>query len=82
MVGVPDTVIEAVRRGERPHGLALRAAAVHDFASSLLACSSVDDATYEQARLALGEVAMVELTAIVGYYTLVAFTLNVFHIPP
>ena len=39
------------------------------------------DGTYEAARRALGEPGVVELTAIVGYYTLVAYTLNVFRIP-
>lgn len=82
VTGVPDAVIAAIQQGERPRGLAPRAAAVHDFARSVLTCSNVDDVTYEEARLALGEVALVELTSIVGYYSLVAFTLNVFRIPP
>ncbi len=82
--GWAEPAISAIERGERPPGLDRRAAAVHDFAAALLRCSHVDDATYEVARSALGDVAMVELTAILGYYTLVAFTLNAFGIaePP
>lgn len=82
--GVSGDAIEAIRRGTRPHGLSPRTAAVYGFVHQLLSCSAVDNAVYEAARDALGEVALVELTAIAGYYGLVAYTLNAFHIrlPP
>jgi 4-carboxymuconolactone decarboxylase len=77
-----EPIIAAVRGGARPDGLDPRCAAIHDFSFELLRTSGrVADETYEAARRALGEPAVVELTAIVGYYTLVAYTLNVFRIP-
>ena len=41
----------------------------------------VTDEQYRSAVLDLGERAVVELVALLGYYTMVAFTLNVFEIP-
>ena len=80
--GMSEPTIAAVRVGARPDGLDPRSAAIHDFASELLCTSGrVADGIYEAARRALGEPGVVELTAIVGYYTLVAYTLNVFRIP-
>ena len=40
------------------------------------------DETYEAAVEALGQRGVVELTSVVGYYTYVAMTLNVFEIEP
>jgi 4-carboxymuconolactone decarboxylase len=41
----------------------------------------VSDATYAEALQRLGERRLVELTALVGYYTMVAMTLNAHEIP-
>ena len=42
---------------------------------------SVTDATYAKTLARFGERAVVELTALVGYYTMVAMTLNAHEIP-
>ena len=42
---------------------------------------SVSDATYADALARFGERGVVELTALVGYYTMVAMTLNAHEIP-
>ncbi|KAL1523425.1 hypothetical protein AB1Y20_018365 [Prymnesium parvum] len=80
--GVANDVIQSIKRRQRPDGLPSRMAAVHDFSRSLLDCSRVSGTTYEVALGLMGEKSLVELTAILGYYTLVAFTLNVFQIQP
>jgi 4-carboxymuconolactone decarboxylase len=41
----------------------------------------VSDARYDDALEALGEPVVVDLIALVGYYTLVAFTLNAREVP-
>ena len=40
----------------------------------------MSDPTYNQARQALGEEGIVDLVGLVGYYSLVSFTLNVFEV--
>ena len=39
------------------------------------------DATYAAARAEIGDALMVDLTTLVGYYTLLAMTLNAFRVP-
>ena len=84
--GLEEGIIESLRNGERPEfcpDTQEREAALHDFASQLLGpAKNVDDATYSRAQELFGDKGVVELTSIVGYYTFVAMTLNVFGIPP
>jgi 4-carboxymuconolactone decarboxylase len=54
--------------------------AVYDISSSLLETKSIAEELYRTGVRALGEKGMVELIAILGYYTLVAMTLNAFEI--
>ena len=54
--------------------------AVFQFARELLENHSVSDATYAQLRNRFGDRGCVDLVGIVGYYTLVAMTLNTFQI--
>ena len=42
---------------------------------------SISDSTYADALARFGERTLVELTALVGYYTMVAMTLNAHEIP-
>eukprot|EP00537_Pseudo-nitzschia_pungens_P012121 CAMPEP_0172396654 /NCGR_PEP_ID=MMETSP1061-20121228/26356_1 /TAXON_ID=37318 /ORGANISM="Pseudo-nitzschia pungens, Strain cf. pungens" /LENGTH=198 /DNA_ID=CAMNT_0013128585 /DNA_START=72 /DNA_END=668 /DNA_ORIENTATION=+ len=53
------------------------------FAAELLHTSTVSDETYERTKTATGgnDSVLVEITSIVGYYTFVSYTLNVFRIP-
>jgi len=79
--GLDDAVIEALRVRREPPLSDERERAVYTFAGELLAQRSVCDATYDTARAVLGEQALVELTGVVGYYVLVAMTLNAFRTP-
>src|SRR5215207_6308663 len=54
--------------------------AVYEVSSALLATRRVPEALYRQGVAALGERGMVELVAILGYYSLVALTLNAFEL--
>ena len=60
-----------------------REVAIVLFAAELLETSTVSDETYKRTKRVLDgqDSALVEVTAIVGYYTYVAYTLNVFQIP-
>ena len=54
---------------------------VHDYTVELCTHKSVSDAMYTRALAQFGAKGVVELTALVGYYTMVAMTLNCHEIP-
>ena len=73
--GVPGAVIASIARNEEPI-LDLPDVHVYTFARALAAKGRVPDAVYTHATALLGEQGVVDLIGVVGYYTLVAFTLN------
>lgn len=75
--GIPERVIAAIGRGERPESAAPALLLAHDFAASLHRDRAVEERIFSQARESWGEHGVVELTALCGYYTLVALILNV-----
>jgi 4-carboxymuconolactone decarboxylase len=80
--GLPQDVIDAIGHGERPAMGAPDILAAHDFAVMLNEARAVDETTFAAARDRFGEVGVVELTAVCGYYTLVAMVLNMSRIAP
>lgn len=80
--GIPAPAIEALRIGaEMPLNDATDSA-VYNFCRELLGRRRVPDAIYEAAAECLGEAALVELVGLLGYYSLVALTLNAFEVLP
>jgi 4-carboxymuconolactone decarboxylase len=80
--GVEAELIEAIlQEAPPPAALSNDDAAVWQFAVELNCYNSVSDATYAKALARFGERGVVELTALVGYYTMVAMTLNAHEIP-
>ncbi|NLD56200.1 MAG: carboxymuconolactone decarboxylase family protein [Burkholderiaceae bacterium] len=73
--------LDALLAGRRPDGLDETEAAIHQYASELNRSHSVSGSTHAACVRLLGERATVELTALVGYYTMVAMTLNAHEIP-
>lgn len=80
-VGIEPHVIEALLAQHTPDNVSPDDAAVLRFADELNRLRSVSDATYADALARFGERGVVELTALVGYYTMVAMTLNAHEIP-
>jgi 4-carboxymuconolactone decarboxylase len=74
--GLAADVIEAIRVGRRPDGLQPDESAVHDYASELLRSKFVGDASYAAAIECLDAKGIVELTCLLGYYAMVAMSLN------
>ena len=73
--GVSEQTIETLRQG----GATFAAAdeqAIHDYAMELLRTHRVSDACYRRVLDAYGTTGIVELTALIGYYAMVALTLN------
>jgi 4-carboxymuconolactone decarboxylase len=78
--GIDPAVIAAIAERRAPDFSDSEAKLVHDYAKILLATGRVPDALHALAADALGERGVVDLVGIVGYYSLVALTLNAFEI--
>lgn len=73
--GLSARSIETLRTG----GSRFEAAdeqAIHDYAIELLTTRFASDATYDRIKTLFGVPGVVELTALIGYYAMVALTLN------
>jgi len=79
--GVEADIIEALLEQRMPESASEDDAMIIQFATELNAHNSVSDATYARVLERFGPRTAVELTALVGYYTLVAMTLNTHEIP-
>ena len=79
--GVEPEILEALLERRWPEALSAQDAVVVRFALELNEHKSVSDVTYAQALERFGPKSVVELTALVGYYTMVAMTLNAHEIP-
>jgi 4-carboxymuconolactone decarboxylase len=82
--GITDDVIDAIGRGEDPPFTKEDERAIYRAAKQLSEDGRLDAETYETAHAFVGDRGMVELVSLVGYYSLVSFTLNAFEIglPP
>jgi len=81
--GVPQAVIDAIGRGAETVPFDAEAdRTVHGFVRELLRSGQVSDGSYDAVRRLLGEKGAVELTGLVGYYSLLAMQLNVFQVAP
>ncbi len=76
----PQTVADIAARKQAPFLGGAREGAVFAVASTLLAQTKLDDALYASGIATLGERGMVDLVAILGYYSMVALTLNAFEL--
>jgi 4-carboxymuconolactone decarboxylase len=79
--GVEPAVVDAIAAGEVPTSLGNDARAVYDFVTELLDTGEVSDASFAAAREAFGERGVLDLIGAAGYYTLIAFVLNVDRCP-
>ena len=79
--GIEAPIIDALLAQAVPPGLTPQELALHRYAVELNRDRSVCDATYASALAHFGERTLVELTALIGYYTMVAMTLNCHEIP-
>lgn len=79
--GVAAAALEALAAGRSPRGLAGEEACAVDFAIELMRRHGVCDDTWAEVTAAFGEAAAVELTALIGYFTLVCWVMNVARTP-
>ncbi|MGF6852677.1 4-carboxymuconolactone decarboxylase [Paraburkholderia sp. CI3] len=76
--GIGEADAEAIRQGRRPEFADADDALIYDFASELYETKRVTAATYAQAVGRFGHQVVINLVGLLGYYALVAMTLNVF----
>lgn len=79
--GLPDEVIDAIRAGRRPDFASTEDAAVFDYCTELFETKFVSDAVYQRTIEAISTRGIVELTALVGYYAMVAMSVNAHQLP-
>lgn len=80
-VGVPKDVIETIRAGGTPRFDDPEAAIVYAVSVETYRDKEISEATYAKALEVLGQEKVIDLIAILGFYTMVALTLNAFHAP-
>ncbi|NML32852.1 carboxymuconolactone decarboxylase family protein [Paraburkholderia antibiotica] len=76
--GVGEADAETIRQGQRPDFADADDALIYDFASELYETKRVSDATYAKTVERFGHQVVINLVGLLGYYALVAMTLNVF----
>lgn len=79
--GIEQSSIDALLERRMPDGLSMDDTTIIQFAMELNSSNSVSDATYARALDRFGERTIVELTALIGYYTMVAMMLNTHEVP-
>lgn len=79
--GVPQEAIDALAEGRRPRALRAGEACAVEFASELMLRNGVSDVTYAETVACFGEAGTVELTALVGYFVMVCWVMNVARTP-
>lgn len=80
--GLNMSIADAIRDCSLPDfGTDNDARDVYEFTRQLVQFGDVDDEVYSAMMTRWGEVGVVELVAVIGYYSMVAMTLNVHRVP-
>jgi 4-carboxymuconolactone decarboxylase len=80
--GVKPKTIADLRAGREPKSAPNDERAIYAFVQEIYKTRRVSDRTYRRVHDFVGDAAMVELVGILGYYTLISMTLNVFRMLP
>jgi 4-carboxymuconolactone decarboxylase len=80
--GVRDEVIIALRDRKTPLGLTEEEADIVGYAQELVRNRRISDATFQAVLKRLGPQGITELTATMGYYSMLGFALNAFDVQP
>ncbi|MBI0537189.1 carboxymuconolactone decarboxylase family protein [Roseomonas sp. KE2513] len=78
--GMDPEVVAAIAARREPVLRDERESTVYDVARTLLGTRRLPDALYQRGVAVLGERGLVELVGIMGYYSMVALTLNAFEL--
>jgi len=79
--GLAEEVIAAIAERRTPVFTDPDEQLVYDFCSTFYRNHGVDDRLFEKVRQRFGDRGLVDLTGLIGYYSFVSVTLNVFEVP-
>ena len=79
--GLAQSVVDQLAAGERPKGMKEDEEAIYDYCTELYRDHAISDATYARALKLFGTAKVVELTCLIGYYSMVAMTLLAHQMP-
>src|SRR5205085_11401344 len=79
--GLSQAQIDAIAARAAPSFADADDQLVYDFCHDYYADHRVDDATYERVVKRWGDKGIVDLAGLIGYYSFVSVTLNVFEVP-
>ena len=79
--GVKPETVTAIAEGRRPAGMPADEEAAYDFCAELRQNQGVSDATYARIVSRFSEQGVVDMTALVGYYTMLGMIMNVARTP-
>jgi 4-carboxymuconolactone decarboxylase len=80
--GVKPKTIADLRSGREPKSAPKDERAIYAFVQELYKTNRVSDRSYKRLNAFLSDAAMVELVGILGYYSMISMTLNVFRMMP
>lgn len=80
--GVRQEVIDALAEGRYPKGMAQDEEIAYEVCDELSRTKSVCEATYRRAVAKLGEVGLIDIVTVYGYFVTVCAIMNVAHTPP
>jgi 4-carboxymuconolactone decarboxylase len=79
--GLPQEAIDAIAERRAPAFSDPDEQLVYDFCRDYYDDHRVDDATYQRVVARFGDKGIVDLAGLIGYYSFVSVTLNVFEVP-
>lgn len=79
--GLRDEVIDAIAVRARPQCLAPDEALLYDFADETVWCGEPSDASFDAVVARFGNATALDLLAVCGYYSMLAFVLNAARLP-
>jgi 4-carboxymuconolactone decarboxylase len=79
--GLTQDIIDAIAERKTPNFTDPDDQLVYDFAHSYYQNHRIDDATYDRMVKRWGDKGLVDLAGLIGYYSFVSVTLNVFEVP-
>jgi len=79
--GLSPAIIQSIADNKRPASMKPEQAAIYNFADELLRTRHVSDATFKAVEDRFGDRGVVDLTALVGYYSMVSAIMEVDRYP-
>ncbi|HVV78189.1 MAG TPA: carboxymuconolactone decarboxylase family protein [Pseudolabrys sp.] len=80
--GVSAKTVRDLKAGRVPKSAPKDERAIYEFVQELYKARRISDRTYKKVRSFLSDESMVELVGVLGYYSLISMTLNVFQMLP